>query len=520
MSTAAIERHALRTVAFAPVLALAGLMAFLFARLWPDIGAKPLHEDEAVAGLISARPLGDLLHTVVLDRGGAPLHFLLAHVALAIDTTPESLRWLSLVFALATVPLCYDLTRRLAGRFAGLIAAALAATSQLLLVYGTFGRMYSLFAFASALAADLFVRALERPQRREVLAAAAAALLPLAVHPFGAFLFFAEAAVALWIWRGRSLRAALPVLAVALLALPLLLADLRLSDRYAPEAGQDLDSGTSAGAATLHALGGAAGGRGVVLAVFVLLAAAGIFAVARRRPAVAAFAVLTIAVAPVALAVAGAVGIAGDRLGPRHLIFMLPIWIALVATGATQVGALLPAKPRVAALAAIVAAAVLAPSAVSEPRTIPTGAERALGAPAAWLATQLGPGDVLYPYSPVFLAALPVAKEARAYSREPVALARAVKRTGATRTVFISIPLRGPVNGDALRRAGVRFRAFPSWLILVSRGPFGNGTAALGSAAELLRITAPLVREPNAHAYVEQIRGTACAALVRLGSTC
>jgi hypothetical protein len=520
MSTAAIERHALRTVAFAPVLALAGLMAFLFARLWPDIGAKPLHEDEAVAGLISARPLGDLLHTVVLDRGGAPLHFLLAHVALAIDTTPESLRWLSLVFALATVPLCYDLTRRLAGQMAGLTAAALAATSQLLLVYGTFGRMYSLFAFASALAADLFVRALERPQRREVLAAAAAALLPLAVHPFGAFLFFAEAAVALWLWRGRSPRAALPVLAVALLALPLLLADLRLSDRYAPEAGQDLDSGTSARAATLHALGGAAGGRGIVLAVFVLLAAAGIFAVARRRPAVAAFAVLTLAVAPVALAVAGAVGIAGDRLGPRHLIFMLPIWIALVATGATQVGALLPAKPRVAALAAIVAAAVLAPSAVSEPRTIPTGTERALGAPAAWLATQLGPGDVLYPYSPVFLAALPVAKEARAYSREPVALARAVKRTGATRTVFISIPLRGPVNGDALRRAGVRFRAFPSWLILVSRGPFGNGTAALGSAAGLLRITAPLVTEPNAHAYVEQIRGTACAALVQLRSTC
>jgi hypothetical protein len=523
LSAAASEHHQTWTRSLAaswPTVALIGLTAFLFARLLPDITGKPLHEDEAVAGLISARPLGDLLHTVVLDRGGAPLHFLLAHVALAIDTTPESLRWLSLVFALATVPLCYDLTRRLAGQFAGLTAAALAATSQLLLVYGTFGRMYSLFAFASALAADLFVRALERPHRREVLAAAAAALLPLAVHPFGAFLFFAEAAVALWLWRGRSLRSALPVFAVALLALPLLLADLRLSDRYAPEAGQDLDSGTSVGAATVHALGGAAGGRGIAFAVFVLLATAGVLAVARRRPAVVAFAVLTIAVPPIALAVASAVGVAGDRLGPRHLIFMLPLWIALVATGATQVGALLPAKMRVAALAAIVAAAALAPSAVSEPRTIPTGSERAVGAPAAWLAKQLGPGDVLYPYSPVFLAALPVAREARAYSREPVALARAVKRTGPTHTVFMSIPLREPANADALRRAGVGFRAFPSWLILESSGPFANGTAALGSAAKLLKIVAPLVTEPNAHAYVEQIRGTACAALIRLRSTC
>jgi hypothetical protein len=470
--------------------------------------------------LISARPLGELLHTVVLDRGGAPLHFLLAHVALAVDTKPDSLRWLSLVFALATVPVCYDLTLRLAGQSAGLIAAALAATSQLLLVYGTFGRMYSLFAFASALAADLFVRALERPQSREVLAAAAAALLPLMVHPFGAFLFGAEAAVALWLWRGRPLRGALPVLALTLLALPLLLADLRLSDRYAPEAGQDLDSGTSAGAATLHALGGAAGGRGALLASFVLLAAAGIFAVARRRPAVAAFAALTIAVPPVVLAVASAGGIAGDRLGPRHLIFMLPLWIALVAIGATRLGTALPPKVRLAALAAIVTAAALAPNAVSEPRTIPTGTEAAVAAPAAWLATQLGRGDVLYPYSPVFFAALPAAKEARAYSREPVALARAVKRTGTTRAVFISIPLREPLNGEALRRAGVRFQAFPSWLILESRGPFANGTAALESAAKLLKAATPILTEANAHAYAEQIRGTACDALVRLHSAC
>jgi hypothetical protein len=523
LTTAASERRQTWTrsaTASGPAVALVGLTALLCARLLPDIAGKPLHEDEAVAGLISARPLGDLLHTVVLDRGGAPLHFLLAHVALAIDTTPESLRWLSLVFALATVPLCYDLTRRLAGRVAGLTAAALAATSQLLLVYGTFGRMYSLFGFASALAADLFVRALERPQRREVLAAAAAALLPLAVHPFGAFLFVAEAAVALWLWRGRSPRAALPVLAVALLALPLLLVDLRLSDRYAPEAGQDLDSGTSAGAATLHALGGAAGGQGIVLALFVLLAAAGAFVVARRRPAIAAFAVVTVAAPPVALAIASAAGIAGDRLGPRHLIFMLPIWIALVATGATQVGALLPDKAGVAALATIVAAAALAPNAVSEPRTTPTGADRAVAAPAAWLAGQLRPDDMLYPYSPVFLAALPVSQEARAYSREPVALQRAVERTGPTDTVFMSIPLRGPVDGNALRRAGVRFRAFPSWLILESRGPFADGTAALGSAAKLLRTAAPLITESNAHAYVQQIHGTACAALVRLRSSC
>ena len=56
------------------------------------------------------------------------------------------------------------------------VAVGLAATSQLLLIYGTFGRMYSLFAFASALAADLFVRALDQPTRRTAVAAAVSAL--------------------------------------------------------------------------------------------------------------------------------------------------------------------------------------------------------------------------------------------------------------------------------------------------------------------------------------------------------
>jgi hypothetical protein len=390
----------------------------------------------------------------------------------------------------------------------------------LLLIYGTFGRMYSLFAFASALAADLYVRALDRPTRATAIAAAASALLPLTVHPFGAFLFAAEAAIALWLWRGRSLRTAVPVLAIALLAVPLLLGDLRLSDRYAPEAGQSLESGSSAGAATLRALGGAAGGRGAALAVFVVLAAVGVFTLARRNDAAAALASVTISVPPIVLAVASAAGLTTDRLGPRHLIFMLPLWIALVATGASRLGALLPRTTRIAALAAVVAAAALAPAAVSEPRVIPTGAKRALTAPADWLRTQLTPGAVLYPYSPVFLAALPAAKEARAFSREPVALARIAARTHVTPAVFMSIPLNGPIEGDALRRAGVRFNAFTSWLILESRGPFADGTAALEAAAKLLRLTAPLVTEPDAHAYLEQLSAAACGALVRLDSVC
>ena len=99
----------------ASAIALAAAAALLLRRLWEDVGAKPLFEDEAVAGLVAARPLHELLGTVMWDRGGAPLHFLLAHAGFAVSGGWETLRWLSVAAALASVAVCFDLGRRLAG---------------------------------------------------------------------------------------------------------------------------------------------------------------------------------------------------------------------------------------------------------------------------------------------------------------------------------------------------------------------------------------------------------------------
>ena len=48
------------------------------ARLLPFLGDRVMHRDEALAVMVARRPLGELLETVQLVRGGAPLHFLLA----------------------------------------------------------------------------------------------------------------------------------------------------------------------------------------------------------------------------------------------------------------------------------------------------------------------------------------------------------------------------------------------------------------------------------------------------------
>ena len=93
--------------------------------------------------------------------------------------------------------------------------------------------MYALLVLVSALAADLFVRALHERTRGTVLAAAAAAVLLPATHPFGIVLLAAEALVGIVVWRGRSLKAALPVLLLGLALIPLAIADLRLANRFA-----------------------------------------------------------------------------------------------------------------------------------------------------------------------------------------------------------------------------------------------------------------------------------------------
>ena len=121
-----------------------------------------------------------------------------------------ALRVLSVVFALATVPLCFDLGRRLAGTTAGVAAGVAAGSSQMLAVYGSFGRMYALLAFVSTLAVDLFVRAVQTRTRGAVLAAVGSAWLLPATHPFGIVLLAAEAVVTLFVWRRRTARSVIP----------------------------------------------------------------------------------------------------------------------------------------------------------------------------------------------------------------------------------------------------------------------------------------------------------------------
>ncbi|MFN2469741.1 MAG: hypothetical protein ABR583_01905 [Gaiellaceae bacterium] len=515
-----------------PEVVVLASVALLVARLAPDVEGKPLFEDEAVTGLISARPLGEALAVVMWDRGGAPAHFLLSHAVLTAHSSAEAVRWLSVALALATVVVCFDLGRRLGGPVAGAGAAVVAATSGMLAVYGSFGRMYALFALAAALAADLFVRALRRPGARPAAAAAAAAWLLPAAHPYGGVAVAVEAVVALVLWRGRDLSPALPAAAIAVAMLPFAVADLRLADRFAvgAEGGRSLATPGEAWEQVGTAVRGFAGGSGAPLVAACALAALGLVVLARREPAVAALTVLWVAVPPV-LFVLVETGSEPD-LSPRHLIYALPLWSAAVGVGAATLLRALPPPGRIGLGCALALLALLGSQGVADPRSVTytagLGSRGSVQAPAAWLRKSVVEGDVLYPYASVFLAGLPEAGSAvalpRAHADQIVrALERADLPAGA---LYVAVPRAGaPVAETRMERVlarGDSAHAFPSWLLVRARGPFPDEQAVLQAAVRaLVAARASLIHpEDEQRGYIRLNLDVLCAALESLGESC
>jgi Dolichyl-phosphate-mannose-protein mannosyltransferase len=503
-------------------LAVAVAGAYLFLRLARDVLVKPLYEDEALAGLVSARPFFEMLDVVLWDRGGAPLHFVLSHLTLAVEPSPQALRAVSVLFALAAIPLCYDLGRRLEGRVAGATAALLAAASTMLGVYGSFGRMYALLAFAGALAADLFVRALDLRTGRAALAAAAAAWLLPAVHPYGLIPLGVQAAVALAVWRGRPLRPALPVLAVGLALVPFLVADLRLADRFGVGLeGRGLLPPDRAFAYFVRMLRAFAGGDGrIAFPVLLGFALAGLVVLARRRPAVAAYAAIALAAPPVLLML-GRTGsaIVGEHLSVRHLIFLLPLWSALAGVGLARAAAALAGPAQAAAVAAVAALALIAPEGgLEDPRYLSSGKRFALDAPADFLRGAVAADDVLFPYSPVYLAALPATREADVLTRARAELVRReLERLELpVSKVYVAVPLDGArLDEDALERPNLAVHRFRYWLLLEAAGPFADESETVTAALEAVEAAdAAITSEPlRLRGYFRQSRAALSGSL-------
>ncbi len=382
-----------------------GVGSFLLVQLT----AWPPHEDETLALFVGRKSLGGLLDTVLDQRGGAPLHFVLAWIVAHTGGGLVGLRLISAIFATATVPVVALLASRIAGRATGLATTVLVSGSWMLLFHGVYGRMYSLFLFTSALSFLALLHATEHRTRRAWALWIVAVLFCVAAHPYGALVLAAQGVYV--VLMRVPLRVAVPAFAtVAIVGTPFWRTDLVLAGRF--------DIGVAQGSTTLNGPSSIfsyleivasdfTAGYAPVITVVLLLALVGFVSLAWRRPRGAVLAAAVV-VAPLAGLILAKLGSAAPM--SRHLIFILPFFALAVAEGVIRVASL---GRRAAPFVAIVGILALLPAEVAwgwhrtpELYRGETAAHRnARAAASAWLARTALPNDVQFGYEPLYLQA-------------------------------------------------------------------------------------------------------------------
>ena len=369
------------------------LAIFFLARLH----AWPPHEDEALALFVGRDSLDGLLESVHGERGGAPLHFLVAWVVVHLGGGLTALRLASALFAVASIPVLAALSNRLAGRRVALVATLLAAASWLFLFHGVYGRMYSLFLLTSGLSYLALLVAVERGGRGRWALWALVTTAAIAAHPYGALVLGSQAVFVLARARTKYALAALGAVVVA--GIPFWLTDRVLAERLDVGVAQGSDRLPVLGYLT-DAAGDASSGFLAILVPILALAAVGW----RRLSPPAALLTALVVVVPALVLALGHLGHAASPES-RHLIFALPFFSTILASGLVAVFGSRPAL--VVALGVLLTAEVAwawhRTPALFEGESAARIEARQQAS--AWLAATARPDDVLFGYDPLFLGA-------------------------------------------------------------------------------------------------------------------
>ena len=434
-------------------LGVGGVAVVAGGFLLHQLMAWPPHEDETLALFVGRDSLPGVVEHVTRDRGGAPLHFLLAWGVAHLGFGLGGLRVVSAAFALGSLPLVAALGRRLGGPWVGLVAAAIVAPSWLFLFHGVYGRMYSLFLFLSLACTLALLRALETGGRGRWAAWVAASLAMVAAHPYGIILLAGQAAYVLVSARDRIREAILAGLAVLVLGIPFWLTDLVLAGRFdvGVGGGGEKLGGPAAVARYFWRSAGDATAGWWPATIAVLLAAAIGVVLLRRTPRALVLCLVGVTAATFLVAKLG--GSAAPE--SRHLIFLAPLLAIAVATSVVRLGRRFPAVA-----VALVVTLVVAEVAWAWQRTPPLFEwepdvrQAARSEAEAWLARTSRSDDVLFGYEPLYLGAWETGR-----ARFPTTVVPRADDRLALRVIERAAPLgRGVWVLDASERNNIRRR--------------------------------------------------------------
>src|SRR5947209_2577567 len=202
--------------------AVAGLTIFALALRIPWLG-QSFWLDEALTGYLVHSGVGPMV-TGIANQSEAPLYFFIAYAWRHVFGSGEaSIRMVSVLAGVATVPVGYAATRVLLNRRAGVAVAALVAASPVMVWYSVEARAYALWLLLCALALFFWAHARERDVWWAFDGWAVVSALAFATHYFAVLLIVPEAAWLIWrsANRHRALRATGGVALALAMILPL-----------------------------------------------------------------------------------------------------------------------------------------------------------------------------------------------------------------------------------------------------------------------------------------------------------
>ena len=171
------------------------VVAGVVLRFWAP---TPLWLDETISVNIAKLPVSQIPRALSHD-GAPPLYYLMLHYWMGLfGRGDESVRALSGVISVLTLPVFWLAGRRLGGRTVAWVSFFLALSSPFAINYATTTRMYSLMILLSLLGFLALSAAYEEPTPRRLVGLAAVTAALLYTHYWGIYLVLAAAVWVAW----------------------------------------------------------------------------------------------------------------------------------------------------------------------------------------------------------------------------------------------------------------------------------------------------------------------------------
>jgi len=157
------------------------------------LGAKSFWLDEIASVVIARMPGNSFWYWLWTEEGNMALYYVMLRPWLGIHMGEATIRLLSVLPGIVSIPVMYLLGKRLFGRGVGLLGALLLALSTCSVVYSQEARGYSWLLLGTIVSTYLFARLIERPSYAMACAYALAVGVTFYFHYFGLLVPLAQA---------------------------------------------------------------------------------------------------------------------------------------------------------------------------------------------------------------------------------------------------------------------------------------------------------------------------------------